>query len=258
MERRAPTGFGLVELMASLAIIGVLVALLLPALNRASSRARLTGCLNNVRQLGLGLQQFTSEHGFYPLEAGGELAGATYPTNLSSWTVAVESHLADGDSRRSINFLNRRVWLCPGVRSRGFLGQDFISYGYNAYGIGISSNAPGLGGHYGFTDPIRPGRQPVRVSEVIRPSGMMAIGDGFHGNGTRVFSGQGLLWRHDSYSGFLDSTPARVRHLGRANVVFSDGHAESPTLKSLFEDVGDSDLVRWNRDDLPHRELLGP
>jgi len=29
--------------------------------------------------------------------------------------------------------------------------------------------------------------------------------------------------------------------LGRANVIFSDGHVESPTLKSLFEDVEDSD-----------------
>ncbi|MEI2723604.1 MAG: H-X9-DG-CTERM domain-containing protein [Verrucomicrobiota bacterium] len=48
------------------------------------------------------------------------------------------------------------------------------------------------------------------------------------------------------------------RHQGKANVVFCDGHVESPTLKYLFEDTGDVALARWNRDHLPHRERLSP
>jgi prepilin-type processing-associated H-X9-DG protein len=48
------------------------------------------------------------------------------------------------------------------------------------------------------------------------------------------------------------------RHQGKANVVFCDGHVESPALKFLFEDTGDAALVRWNRDHLPHREKLSP
>jgi prepilin-type processing-associated H-X9-DG protein len=44
----------------------------------------------------------------------------------------------------------------------------------------------------------------------------------------------------------------------RANVVFCDGHVESPTLKFLFEDTSDAALARWNRDHLPHREKLSP
>ena len=43
---------------------------------------------------------------------------------------------------------------------------------------------------------------------------------------------------------------------GKANVVFCDGHVESPTLKFLFEDTSDAALVRWNLDHLPHREKL--
>jgi prepilin-type processing-associated H-X9-DG protein len=46
--------------------------------------------------------------------------------------------------------------------------------------------------------------------------------------------------------------------LAKANVVFCDGHIESPSLKSLFEDAVDPALIRWNRDNLPHRELLQP
>jgi len=43
---------------------------------------------------------------------------------------------------------------------------------------------------------------------------------------------------------------------GKANVVFCDGHVESPTLQFLFEDTSDASLSRWNRDHLPHREKL--
>ncbi|HEY5040889.1 MAG TPA: H-X9-DG-CTERM domain-containing protein [Verrucomicrobiae bacterium] len=45
---------------------------------------------------------------------------------------------------------------------------------------------------------------------------------------------------------------------GKANVVFCDGHVESPTLQFLFADTSDAALSRWNRDHLPHREKLSP
>ena len=44
----------------------------------------------------------------------------------------------------------------------------------------------------------------------------------------------------------------------RANVVFCDGHVESPTLQFLFADTSDAALSRWNRDHQPHRERLAP
>jgi len=51
---------------------------------------------------------------------------------------------------------------------------------------------------------------------------------------------------------------AYQRHQGRANVVFCDGHVESPRLKELFINTNDAALVRWNRDHQPHRDLLRP
>lgn len=64
-SRHAPRGVTLLEMLVVVTIIGILVAILFPALNGARDRARATTCSNNLRQLGVGLQNRASRHGAY-------------------------------------------------------------------------------------------------------------------------------------------------------------------------------------------------
>lgn len=241
--------FTLMELLVVVAIIAVLAALLMPVISQSKVKARQIACIANLHQLGIGLQSFVADNHAYP-----SIIGPANSENPGWWASQLESG-GFGDSTPITNFIYAGVWRCPSAPKTWPWpgpgnGEPFISYGYNVFGVSRGQDALGLHGNFIPGATIisnHPGFAPVKEYEVTVPAAMMAIGDSITGDLRFIRLDLAYL---DKYG------RATARHQGKVDVLFCDGHVESPTLQFVFEDTNDAALVRWNRDHQPHPPQL--
>ena len=115
---RRPSAFTLVELLVVIAIIGILVALLLPAVQAARESARRNSCANHLKQITLALSNYEAIAGSYP--ASFRLnPGQTLSTNNGSWSIQARllPFLEQGAAFAQIDF--KLPWDDPKNRAIG-------------------------------------------------------------------------------------------------------------------------------------------
>jgi prepilin-type N-terminal cleavage/methylation domain-containing protein/prepilin-type processing-associated H-X9-DG protein len=117
-RRRLPAGFTLVELLVVIAIIGILVALLLPAIQAAREAARRTQCQNNAHNLAIGAQNYHDSYKAYP-------NALTVPVGSNGNPVITSGPNLAGPSARL--FANWAIEILPFIEEQALFDQ-FVLY----------------------------------------------------------------------------------------------------------------------------------
>jgi prepilin-type N-terminal cleavage/methylation domain-containing protein/prepilin-type processing-associated H-X9-DG protein len=167
---RRLAGFTLIELLVVIAIIAVLIALLLPAVQSAREAARRAQCTNNLKQLGLALQNYHSAHGIFP---------AAYSARTTS------------------DFKIRSTWgsWSPQAQLLGFLEQTQV---YNSCNFNIITKDNGAGA------PINATAISARIDSFLCPSSPLPKGNndaGVRHTGNNYFASVGPSLDWQSWAG---------------------------------------------------------
>jgi prepilin-type N-terminal cleavage/methylation domain-containing protein/prepilin-type processing-associated H-X9-DG protein len=194
--------FTLLELLCVMAVISILAALLLPAINQGRARAKRVGCINNLRQVGMAFQNFAHDHnGRFPMAVPSNEGGSQEFT-LSSYQVPRDFFFSFRHFQTLSNELvSPKMLVCPADTRMSALDFARLQNNSVSYFVGLKS-------------------------EYTRPTSILAgdrnLTNDYATSRSLVRLNRGWRWTSEL-------------HQFKGNLLFADGHVEERSSQALAE-----------------------
>jgi prepilin-type N-terminal cleavage/methylation domain-containing protein/prepilin-type processing-associated H-X9-DG protein len=202
-SRSSRKGFTLIELLIVIAIIAILAAILFPVFARARENARRSSCQSNLKQIGLGVMQYTQDYDETLPPAG------HFNTSPQTWVwMDLDPYIK-----------SQQLWKCPSNTggSSTWTANNYTHYVSN-YGILPADN---------HGDTATTSQYPMNLARINSPAERIVFGD------ANLAASSGWNIGASAWSGnplVAPSNWSRVNteiHLETANYLFADGHVKS-------------------------------
>jgi prepilin-type N-terminal cleavage/methylation domain-containing protein/prepilin-type processing-associated H-X9-DG protein len=254
--KKIKSGFTLIELLVVIAIIAILAAILFPVFAKAREKARQISCVSNLKQIGLGLVQYSQDNDEALIRAwygpGNGWEGSDPSTNDYKWMDAIYPYVK-----------STQIFTCPDDSGFGGGSGKYVPYQqltakdathYGSYGINAS--------YYGSSDPNRgPANTPVAsLATLASPASTIWVSDSTDSYQVD-WGGQGdvvnPVKQLHSFSVFgnpsgtdannLQDGSLVARHGGPdlANILYCDGHAKSVKPANLLTKNANGDYAAF-------------
>lgn len=232
-SKSAKRAFTLIELLVVIAIISILAAILFPVFARARENARRTSCLSNMKQIGLGLMQYTQDYDErYPLSSycnnsGCSDADVAVPNTPSSFFRPYAGG-GYGNHQTWMDFIypyvkSIQLFVCPSSKAV----KTTPSYGYSR----AFSNYSVVSGNMTGTN-MSP-NIPISMSVVTRPSEVLVIAEQATTDNLTITAGTVRAYAVNTNYNY-----AVIPHLGGGNIVYADGHVKWRSLEAILANIG--------------------
>lgn len=244
--QRQRSFFTLIELLMVIAIIAILAAMLLPALNRVKEAGRNTVCKNNLKQIGYGFN-------FYSEEFGGWILRSSDNSGIIPETGAASDDLLWNGLMISSGWAVKNTFVDPSLTSEiqgEYIGGNML---YSGYGISWDM----LSGRHARGNDSNTVTEPsnLNISDIRKPSQMYFVMDSYLYH-TTYQRWQGC-YRVSSYKRQHNSVGIAdpVRHKASINILYGDGHVNGmkvnvadpyQTLGATWPVSKAYKLLQWN------------